>query len=902
MSLILAAHKLADEPCKRGAKLEIQFQGVKLELESATVEGKGEKESLIDLVTGANEAIFFSSDVEAHDDEDRLGMEPQSTPRAESPKGYPPIRIYEAKYAQENGIQRVVLIEGHRYRWKVTGGNNNGGCPVTTSFDPVGGDVRFRFVKSDRPTEINGAWVGSFSVCNYFGSAFLKIEGVGTLWFEIVPRKMDYLLHYRAMMADLSDRMEEMLLDWSAPAEQPLASNAEKEGVLIQQFNTLVNGVGVQKLRDWLNAIKRNPHRAIVTESRWEPVSTGRQDRFARMPVIYGRDWVVRKSGGGIASPVGTVLPQEIASIRKYDTVDTPPNRFIKFAIGQFSRVCQRVLEVFADKKRKGQEVTIYPAEIEAKNLLEALESIRRDSFFDEVGELRSLPLGNQTLQKRHGYRQMLKAWTRVRRATKFKWEAFEEEFYRGDTRDAPTLYEYWIFFHLREVLGGIQKPEGAPASARGMELLEDQETEKGSPQAFFSKNGDGGAVNLKEGETVLCRYRWDSGMGNPLRLHLYYNRSFPAKHSGIDLKDGKNSVEKVFEAGSYSRIFDPNYTLVVFPESSANSAKSPQDQEEAAAKQGRLAFLHFDAKYKVENFDIFSGGILAKEGDLSDAKTEAKKVKANESATGIYKTGDLIKMHCYNDAIRRTRGSYILFPGPPDTKDGKKSLKYLHYHEVLPGVGAFRLLPAFQDGKPSNEGGDALKEFLRDVLENQEDQFSQRARIEHQTTQVVMELPSKIHRDRFTYDETGICDITTPVLIGYFRSDAVSICAKKQVFYFYAKKGNNGYALPVGLSAGIPFLPYSESGWLGWKSFVENITVVSGEAIGKMLGISSYTPTAESYFLVSYGKPETLAPAQVKILKNHKTEPHRPKIISWLDLFPHTSYKVSRKSPVIPA
>ena len=37
------------------------------------------------------------------------------------------------------------------------------------------------------------------------------------------------------------------------------------------------------------------------------------------------------------------------------------------------------------------------------------------------------------------------------------------------------------------------------------------------------------------------------------------------------------------------------------------------------------------------------------------------------DSVINTYKRGDLLKMHTYNDAIRRTVGSYVLYPGDYD-------------------------------------------------------------------------------------------------------------------------------------------------------------------------------------------------------------------------------------------
>ena len=51
--------------------------------------------------------------------------------------------------------------------------------------------------------------------------------------------------------------------------------------------------------------------------------------------------------------------------------------------------------------------------------------------------------------------------------------------------------------------------------------------------------------------------------------------------------------------------------------------------------------------------------------------------------------------MHAYRDAVRRTAGAYVLYPGKPG--DGQK---FAGFHEVLPGLGAFAIRPD-KNGKP---------------------------------------------------------------------------------------------------------------------------------------------------------------------------------------------------------
>ena len=79
---------------------------------------------------------------------------------------------------------------------------------------------------------------------------------------------------------------------------------------------------------------------------------------------------------------------------------------------------------------------------------------------------------------------------------------------------------------------------------------------------------------------------------------------------------------------------------------------------------------------------------------------------------TNTYKRGDLLKMHTYNDAIRRTIGSYVLYPGNINHAD-KGNKVFSLYDEILPGVGAFAIKPSI-----SAQGEQELCRFISSLIE----------------------------------------------------------------------------------------------------------------------------------------------------------------------------------------
>ena len=78
------------------------------------------------------------------------------------------------------------------------------------------------------------------------------------------------------------------------------------------------------------------------------------------------------------------------------------------------------------------------------------------------------------------------------------------------------------------------------------------------------------------------------------------------------------------------------------------------------AEREELITHIHFDAKYRVERLFLSDGDM---EGDSDEWMSRIEE----EEERGMYRRADLLKMHAYKDAIRRTGGAYVLYPGTED-------------------------------------------------------------------------------------------------------------------------------------------------------------------------------------------------------------------------------------------
>lgn len=523
-------------------------------------------------------------------------------------------------------------------------------CSYTDSID----EVKFQNAK-ELDSKVTGKNQFSFKIVNYLGKAALNIsfdnkkENV-KISFEIIPLKIDYEDGYVKLTDDIADECSALLLDYSSPTNLSYCHDFTKtKKSPIEEFIFVRKFCSSSSIEYIFQSIINNPDRILVSEEELKPFGTSMvSKKFFTNPFENSKNWTRQNDG--------SFIPELITTTRKYDSFDTPANRFLQFAFEIFINVCNEIID-------KIEKDSTYKDE--AEYLKQSLQNVLNDSFFDDVQPLTNLPVNNQVLQKREGYVQVFNAFNMLDLAQQLNWNG-QNDVYEGQARNIALLYEYWLVFKLIHIIKNL-------GAINDFDITEEKDITKmlTIPNELL--------ISISEGaESMLSA----TIKNKNLRINFYYNRTFcPNDFNGTDYY------------GSYSRDFRPDYTLAIFP--------SLFTKEKDAIKAGEVSFIHFDAKYRVTDLTSLFG----KEKETDDDFNNEKK----EETINTYNRGDLLKMHTYNDAIRRTIGSYVLYP---DTSDESK--KFQIFDELLPGVGAFAIRP----GDKKNKGEKELTKFISNIIE----------------------------------------------------------------------------------------------------------------------------------------------------------------------------------------
>jgi predicted component of viral defense system (DUF524 family) len=487
-------------------------------------------------------------------------------------------------------------------------------------------------------------------------SLLLGGEVFGRAEVEVRSRKLAYLSEYRWMLRDIAEHVTELVMDRFGASETSFAPDESHDAMtLYQRFAFIRALITSEPFQLALNEITRRPHTSWEEKS--EMVMPGQP--------FKANSRVVRQfssPGPRTAWPSGLVetIPVRLERHRTEATHDTTPNRFVRFALERWRQV---LADIDRGLARDSTNPAVSRGRREVAQVLDLLEEYLRHDLFRDLSPLHRFPADDQALQRREGYREVFRAYHEFELAARLSWRGFDSSYSAGQC-DVATLYEYWAFLQLSKVVAGLV---GETFDMRP--LVETR---------AYQLN-----VVLQSGhETVLTGVV--NRLGRKLTVELCFNRTFRGCTKGW---------------GSWSRSMRPDYSILI------------------SAAPGELAtfepvVLHFDAKYRVDFLkDLFGDGnqIVNKEGTPG----------GDDAVRGAALRSDLLKMHAYRDAIRRSVGAYVLYPGDELSAAESQFLEHqelLPYQELLPGLGAFALLPS-NDGDARGIG--TVREFLDHVLDH---------------------------------------------------------------------------------------------------------------------------------------------------------------------------------------
>lgn len=635
--------------------------------------------------------------------------------------------LFEEEDAVDYGESRWQLQEGCSYEYELVSNDNH-----IYQFKKEDEIVRF----SHSPRHSNA---GTLKTGIYVGSMSLVIRDieldceVAKVDVEIKSVKAEYRTDYRKMLEDITAYYTDLVLLQGSPVTQKLEiDNDTPQQTLYQRYAFVRSIVESSAFQEAINKIVASPVR------KWEETIVERDvsnvKRLSRRnmhQIASSRDRIPVYNGDEIGLPHGlNSVPRTLTVAYKRDTLDNQENQFVKFVLRSFSSFCSEL---------RGKKNANDRLKAEIDKTMDVLNGHLSTLFFKQVSMPSQLNLNSPVLQRKEGYREILQAWLMFDLAAKLSWKG-GDNVYEAGKRNVAVLYEYWVFFKLLEVISRVFDID--PVSVNKL----------------VKTDADRINLEIQQGKMTMIEGLYDAG-SRKFNVRFYYNRTFA--HTRED--------EELDKSGSWTMNMRPDYTLSIWP---------GEISMEQAEREDLIVHIHFDAKYRVNKIDLGEDDAMSEEEISEDLLNEKK-----EQEEGIYKRADLLKMHAYKDAIRRTSGAYILYPGTVERR-----LK--GFHEIIPGLGAFCLTPSNYD-----EELISLQVFLLKIVEHMLDRTSQRERMSYYINNVY-NTPSKSVREEMPEpagDNRDFLPDETWVVLGYVKNDKQLDWIRKTGLYNFRTGTQNG-------------------------------------------------------------------------------------------------------------
>ena len=635
--------------------------------------------------------------------------------------------LFEEEDAVDFGESRWQLQEGCAYEYELVSDNGR-----TYQFKNEDEIVHF----SHSPRHPNA---GTLKTGIYVGSLSLVVKDIelnceiAKVDLEIKSVKTEYRTDYRKMLEDITAYYTDLVLMQGSPVTQKLEiDNDTPQQTLYQRYAFVRSMVESNSFQEAIHKVIANPVR------KWEETivernvsNVKRMSRRNLHQIATSRNRVPVQNSNEIGLPQGLgSVPRTLTVAYKRDTLDNQENQFVKFALRSFASFCSEL----RSKKNANDRLK---AEID--KTMDVLNGYLSTLFFKQVSMPSQLNLNSPVLQRKEGYREILQAWLMFDLAAKLSWKG-GDYVYEAGKRNVAVLYEYWVFFKLLEVISRVFNID--PVSINKLVKTDDDQIN----------------LEIQQGKMKMIEGLYDAG-NRKFNVRFYYNRTFA--HTVEDVEIDK--------PGSWTMSMRPDYTLSIWP---------GEISIEQAEQEDLIVHIHFDAKYRVNKIDFGVDDSMNDE-QMSEALLNEKK----EQEEGIYKRADLLKMHAYKDAIRRTSGAYILYPGTVQRR-------LRGFHEIIPGLGAFCLTPSNYD-----EELFTLQIFLLKIVDHMLDRTSQRERMSYYTNivyntpskRVLSQMPEAVGENRdFLPDETW-------VVMGYVKDEKQLEWIHKKRLYNFRTGTQNG-------------------------------------------------------------------------------------------------------------
>ncbi|MGG1518760.1 DUF2357 domain-containing protein [Paenibacillus oryzisoli] len=457
---------------------------------------------------------------------------------------------------------------------------------------------------------------GTLQTKNQVGILDLSIGEQEGLFCEVASSKINYQEDFLSLLTDIAEESSEILLQMGMSTGYHFDAQNEKEADFLIIMFHLRGLFAADALPLALNTIMNNIHSKLVNENNIVDTSLV---KYPNISQIASRGTTLPFNKGGALAPIfNGFTPIKMFETLKYETIDTPENRYIKHFLTEVENLCETLFVQLKEKvsKENANESVFNSSLKELTGWLDLLEQYLSEPLWNQIQQLNHIPSNSQVLQKRNGYRQILQFDLRLQLGLKLSWHpnmALEQTL--ADVRPIYELYEIWCFIKLRKIcvdIFGVEKEN-----------------------SIIKVEKDLFSINLKKGresKTIFTKKYEDK----LVTATLFYNKEF--QH------------HKLKSEMSYSLTLRPDCSIRLVIDKKEQSFET---------------FIHFDAKYRInflkDNIEKDEVEGFSKNEDIVKMHAYKDAIRGSSGAYVLYPGTEESLYYYYPGSVTPSVGAFPL-------------------------------------------------------------------------------------------------------------------------------------------------------------------------------------------------------------------------------------------------
>ncbi|TGB03513.1 restriction endonuclease-like protein [Halobacillus salinus] len=374
--------------------------------------------------------------------------------------------------------------------------------------------------------------MGNLTFTNEVGYSTFQIgndqEEVLSLTIEVFPSKLSYKEDYKRLLEEVNEEVYNLAYHFVKKTYMAASTSLTVEPSW-SEFYRLLSEYYEQFMRA-ITQIERQPHHQMLREHRLVRGDQLKKQDARGRKFLRKRPHLFVETKKGIEVRGTSRMPIKGLNVEKRLSYDTLENRFVKWMMERIIHKMESLQSVLRRSYYEVQSLTEKDQEIE--RMKRNLETKLQSAFWRPISRL-DRSVMSLVLQMAPGYREAYQAYLTLSRGL-----VLQGQLSRMSVKDVATLYEYWTFLKLGQILA-TKYP------------MVSQDVIKVNRQGLF--------VTLDQSATAKRVFRHPETQE---KITLFFQ-----KHSGnvptVKQKpDSMLSIEKAGKERTYEYVFDAKYRV----------------------------------------------------------------------------------------------------------------------------------------------------------------------------------------------------------------------------------------------------------------------------------------------------------------------------------------------------